>query len=79
MEGIGDACAAGGKRGVRVDCGIPPGARLLGLPPLRPILEVCMSAARVGDMRPGNAGGGWNCCRIPGGIWPGTPVLGLST
>lgn len=59
MDGIGEASApVGAKCGVRACWGIPVGARLLGLPSPRPILEVCMSAASVGDMRPGNEGGG---------------------
>lgn len=36
-----------------------------------------MSAVREGDMRPGKEGGGWNWCFIPGGTWPGIPVLGF--
>lgn len=61
---MGEACVAvGAKRGVRAGWVRPTvvvGARLPRRRSERVMREAFMSAARVGDMRPGKVGGGWN-------------------
>lgn len=78
---MGEACAPAGvdgKRGVRLGIRPVPAERdLCCCPVVWPTRELCMSAVRDGDMRPGNEGGGWNWCFMPGGTWPGIPVFGF--